>query len=201
MAVFSNMLIAIDLDGVLSDTLAAFIAFHNETYSTKLERKHFHSDRYWEIVGETKEVFAKKFDHFTETSYFQEIQPVKDAISAITYLAQHHQLIVITARQTELAKKTNEWIAKHFPNKFKDVYVINHAVFAKKGMTMRKGELCQKLGVDILVEDSLENANECVSERTKILLLDMLWNQGNLQEGIYRILSWKHVANHHLLIS
>jgi uncharacterized HAD superfamily protein len=187
------MLIAIDLDGVLADTLAAFISFHNEMYGTTFIKEHFHSDRYWEITGETKEVFTAKFDQFIETPYFQNIEPLQDAFDIVSSLARDHQLIVITARQTELAGKTNTWIKKHFSKKFQQVHVINHAAFAKKGKTMTKKEICQKLGVDILIEDSLENARECVSDKTKVLLLDTLWNQGKLPKGVVRVPSWKDI--------
>lgn len=184
-------LIAVDLDGVLSDTLSAFIQFHNEVYKTALARNHFYSDYYWEVLNEEKEITIAKFQHFTKTHHFQNIQPVKGAIKAITFLAKHHQLIVITARGQELAEETNTWIRRHFPNKFKDIHVINHALFAKTGKTVSKGELCQKLNVDIVIEDNLHHAHDCVSDTTRVFLINQLWNKGALSKGISRVNSWK----------
>lgn len=192
-------LIAVDLDGVLSDTLSSFIQFHNEVYKTNLTKKHFHSEYYWEILNESKEETIRKFDQFTKTLHFDDIQPISGAKGVTTKLSTDHDVIVITARQIELTEQTKKWIKRHFPKTFKNVHVINHALLAKKGKTISKGELCRELGVDIIIEDSLHHAQDCKSDKTSVIILDQLWNKGDLSEGIYRVNSWQEIPSHPLL--
>jgi 5'(3')-deoxyribonucleotidase len=120
-------LIAFDLDGVLADTLSSFIQFHNDRYYTQLTPKDFHSEYYWEVLQEPKEETLKKFDHFAQTNYFTNIQPIRGAKETIEIISQQYDVIVITARQLRHKKQTIDWIEKHFPNNFKDIYVIQNA--------------------------------------------------------------------------
>lgn len=187
------MLIAIDLDEVLVDTLSGVIAFHNATYGTSLEKKHFFSYRWWEVWGGTREESIDKFLLFAKSDYFTNLQPLEDALASIEALAKDHTLIVITSRQNELEVSTKQWITKHFPQKFKEVYIINHADWSKGGKTTTKLELCQRLGVEVLIEDNLEYANECASSTAKVFLLDYPWNQGKTKKGVLRVTSWQEI--------
>jgi uncharacterized HAD superfamily protein len=190
------MLIAVDLDEVLAETLSAFVAFHNQTYNTHFAPENFHSYKWWEVLGEKREHVVDKFLAFAQTHQFQEMPPLPEAVDAITFLAKKHELIVLTSRQSELEEKTKLWIEKHFPKKFKEIYITNHPDWAKGGKTMTKVAVCQRLHIEVLIEDSLDYAQECVSDRTTVFLLNHPWNQGKEQKGIVRVHSWKELLNH-----
>ena len=85
-------------------------------------------------------------------------------------------------------------IEKYFPNKFKDIFVTNHPMWAKTGTALTKADICKKHNVDILIEDNLDYAKETVSEKTKVLLLDYKWNRGELPKGIKRMFSWQDIV-------
>jgi len=193
------MTIGVDLDDVLADTMGPLIRFHNDTYGTKLQREHFLSPRWWEVWGGTRDQSVNKFFEFTETLHFKDLQPLEEAIEAIDELSKKHELIVITSRQTEFITETKRWIKAHFPGKFRDIFVTNHAHWAKTGTSMTKLEVCQKENVDVLIEDNLEYAVECAIENTKVLLLDAPWNQGKLPKNVHRVFSWKEVVSHEVL--
>ena len=49
--------------------------------------------------------------------------------------------------------------------------------------------------VELIIEDSLETAEECASSGLRVLLFDCPWNQNsNLPEGIMRVKSWKEIV-------
>ena len=189
------MLIAIDLDEILAETLEGVILFHNKTYDTALSTKDFHSYRWWEVWGGTREEAVNKFLQFTKSDFFKKLLPFKDAVDAVSLLAQKHELIVLTSRQTELETETREWIKKYFPNKFKSVHVLNHADWATKGKTLTKKEVCKKLGVNVLIEDNLDYANECAAENVKAFLINYPWNKGECNKGVTRVNSWEEIVN------
>ncbi len=193
------MLIAMDLDEVLAETLTGVISFHNQKYGTGLSKDDFKSYNWWETWGGTRDQVVDKFFEFAQSIYFQEVKPLKDAVDAVSILGMKHELIVLSSRQTELEKQTLEWVEKHFPNKFRDVLVTNHHDWAKSGNTMTKVEVCQKLEVDVLIEDSLSYANECASENTIVFLLDYSWNMGKMKKNIIRVKSWGEILKHPIL--
>lgn len=193
------MVIGIDFDDVLADTVGQLIEFHNDVYGTTLTRDQFHSPRWWEVWGGTRDQSVKKFFEFKDTSHFKNVQPVEYAIDAIDELSKNHTLVVITSRQIEFVEETNDWIKKHFPNKFKDIFLANHAHWALSGESTTKLEICKKEQVNILIEDNLEYAEECAEEGIQVLLLDTPWNQGKLPDNVYRVHSWKEIVTHEIL--
>ena len=82
------MLIAIDLDEVLADTLTSLIKYHNNEYDTSFRRADFFSYSWWEVWGGTREESIEKFMQFSRTELFTSIQPILHAISAIRELSK-----------------------------------------------------------------------------------------------------------------
>jgi uncharacterized HAD superfamily protein len=187
------MLIAIDLDEVLTDFTSNFIEFHNKKYGTSLKRKDFVNYRYWDILGITKEEAIRRVYEFYETDSFQNMPPLTGSKEALISLKKKHKLIIITSRPDDIVKITEKWVDKFFPETFSKLYFTNH--LPKNGIPRKKEDVCSKLGVDILIEDVLEFAVGCASEKTKVLLLTCPWNEKyKLLKGIYRVKSWKEIV-------
>ena len=188
------MKIGIDLDEVLADLLPALIEYHNATYGTSLVREQFQSYRFWETWGGTREEAIKKVYDFHETPYFRNICPVAGSQEAIAILNQNHDLLIVTSRPFDFAEATREWIAQHFPNGFSDVFFANH--YSQNGPSTTKKQICDSVGVDILIEDSIEYALECLNPKRRVLLLDCPWNRSfGFHQGIYRVNSWKGILD------
>ena len=50
--------------------------------------------------------------------------------------------------------------------------------------------------INLIIEDNLSYAIECIAPHRKILLFDRPWNQADkLPNGIIRVHSWKEIAN------
>lgn len=188
------MKIGIDLDEVLADFLPALIEYHNTTYGTFLVRDQFQSYRFWETWGGTREEAIQKVYDFYKTSYFRNMKSVAGSQEAVSVLKQNNDLLVVTSRQDDVAEATKEWIAQHFPNVFSDVLFANH--YSQNGSSTTKKQICDSVGVDVLIEDSPEYALECLNPKRKVLLLDYPWNRGfELPQGIYRVNSWKEILD------
>lgn len=188
------MIIGIDLDEVIADSLNSFLEFHNDTYGTSLTRKQFYCYEVWKILGEAPEETIQKFYDFYKTHYFDNVKPVAGSVEGIEKLSKNHKLMVITARPKNISKKTEKWLDKYFTDKFSAIHFTNS--YSLQGEEIKKSELCQKLEVDVLIEDSPYNAKECISNKTKIILLDRPWNETEkVKTGISRVYSWKEIAD------
>jgi len=61
----------------------------------------------------------------------------------------------------------------------------------------KKSDLCLKLGVEVLVDDCLEFAEECADKGIKVLLLDSPWNQtDSLPKNVKRMKNWDEIVAH-----
>jgi len=188
------MKIGFDLDEVLADFLPALIEYHNATYGTSLMREQFYVYKPWEIWGGTKEDTIQEVYDFHKTSYFKNIEPIIYAQEAVNILKRDNELIIITSRQDDIAEETREWVAQHFPDSFSDIFFTNN--YSQNGRSRSKKQVCDSSDVDILIEDSLDYALECLSPKRKVFLLDCPWNKSfELAQGISRVYSWKEIVD------
>ena len=187
------MKIGIDLDEILADFLSAIIKYHNLTYGTKLERGQFSSYGFWKTWGGTKEEAIQKVCDFYKTPFFKNIQPVSGAKKAISTLRQNNDLFIVTSRHDDVIDQTMKWVEGHFPNTFTDIYFANN--YFQGGASKTKVQICDEIGANILIEDSMEYALECVNSKRKVFLLDYPWNQcPELPQGISRFSSWDEIV-------
>ena len=93
------MLIAVDLDDVLADTVNAVVSFHNETYGTTLTREDFISPHWEDVWGGTRAESVNKFLEFTRSPYFTDVSPIAGSQRAIASLKKSHELVIVTSRQ------------------------------------------------------------------------------------------------------
>jgi len=187
------MHIGVDLDSVLADTMMPLIKWHNDVYKTNFvfsDYTDYNLSLIWNCSP--KEVVKKMFI-FYQSPHFKFSLPIKGAKQAISYLLKKHRLTLITARPYDIETHSKEWLKKHFPNKFKAIHHTNWVIDHGKVIS-KKSEICIKTGVEVMIEDGLEFANDCASAGIKVILLDMPWNQTQiLHKNIKRVYSWKEI--------
>ena len=187
------MIIGVDLDEVLADTLSAIIKFHNEVYGTELEKGDFNSYRFQEIWGGTRQEAIKKVYRFQSTNYSRNVKPVPGSIEGIKKLKEGNELILITSRPHDVKNQTLTWLSHYFPGAFSRVFFTDAYSLTKRGR--RKSEICHKMGVDILVDDLLSCSFDCASEGIQVFLLNKPWNQGKeLPVLITRCKNWEEIV-------
>ncbi|MBI4896430.1 MAG: hypothetical protein HY832_02680 [Candidatus Aenigmarchaeota archaeon] len=189
------MLIGVDVDDVLVDFVTPFVEYMNKTYGTSLTRDHVVAFDVWDILGGSKEEAKKKIHEFYETKSFKELQPMQEALSGVKYLSEKHTLVVITSRSPHLSSLTTEWIKQYFPNTFSNIYFTGH--WMNPEIKMKKADVCAQLHVDVMIEDSLEYAQECAEKGTTVLLVDAPWNQAyHLPAQVVRTRGWEEILNY-----
>jgi len=185
------MKIGVDLDDVLLDCNTSLALFHNERYGTSYERKDILSwqlEHTWDCTPE--EVIARVKEWYGSMEHL-ESRPVPGAIATVAKLAGVHELHVITSRPMNTKDLTHAWLDKHFPNQFEQVHLTSHF----EPGTGSKAGICRKLGVSVLVEDSLLHARDVAAIGTTVLLLDCPWNQESVSGGIIRVSTWEDIFN------
>jgi uncharacterized HAD superfamily protein len=188
------MKIAVDIDNVLSETMRNIVDFHNSTYNTSFKRDDFLHHGLWKTWGGTRDEAVAKIEKFFKTHHFDNIKPVLGAKDGVSFLKNDHDLCIITSRPDSIKEKTREWICKHFPEKFNDIHLSDYYDSSKKYKS--KGEICEDLDIDILIEDCIEYALGCAGKSTQVLLFDHPWNQtDNLPKNIHRVHSWEEIKN------
>lgn len=99
----------------------------------------------------------------------------------------------MTAKPDYLREKTQIWLNKHYGDVFKEINFIGEFHANQNGHKKSKGELCDEIGVDIFIEDSMANARNIARLHRPVLLIDSPWNQGELPDNVRRVSGWREV--------
>lgn len=190
-----SRIIGLDLDEVLLDFNNAFCAYHNRVYGTNICRNDLTVFEYADILNCSKEEAVKRVVDFYATPEHLNAVPVLGAVEAIKKLKDNNTLIIITSKPETLRGATSEWIDKYFPNSFKNIVFTNH--FSGNGIRRSKGDVCKEMGVDIFVDDNLENVENVLGVGISALLFNAPWNQCDNQydakHPIVRVNSWQEI--------
>ncbi|MDP3874906.1 MAG: hypothetical protein Q8Q22_00080 [bacterium] len=185
------MKIGFDLDDVLLGFFDALHPYCNSRYGISCHRKDLTSydlAKLWRVSE--KEAINRVFDFYSSLE-FQNTLPVNGAVEGIKKIKQYHHLSIITARPEELKDKTLEWLNQHFLGMFDNIYFVNHYGSDQR---RNKGEVCNEFGVEIFVDDSLENVDDVANFGIPALLFDAPWNQGEVKPPITRVYSWDEIV-------
>ena len=186
------MKIGVDLDDTLSQTMSAIVNFHNNTYGTNLVLEKLKDGASYKSWGGTLEDDIKKIHDFHLSPYGLDLPTVKGAYEVLKKLKKNNELYIITARNDDIRKDTEEWVNKNYPNIFTGIYFTNH--FANNSATTTKRKVCDDLDIDIFIDDNLQYVIDCIKQNRKAYLMDYPWNEnGKLPEGVKRIYSWKEI--------
>ena len=178
------MNIAVDIDDTLLDFVRNYILFCNEKYNINMQREDF----------KTYSFDSEKINEFYKTELFRKLSPFPNAAKVIDTLGKKNNLVIITSRPDELYSETIKQIVWNFPAAFSDVFFsINHYTKAENsGKT--KAEICKEKEINLIIEDSLEYAKQCVEKGIDAILLDAPWNQNGIVEGVTRVDDWKKIG-------
>lgn len=186
------MIIAIDLDDTLADSLTSFIEFHNENYKTLIKFNDFTAYTLNEIIGLPREEEMKRLEAFDNSKYYDKIKPIKGAVEAISELSKKHKIIIITSRPEKFERKTRNWVEKNFHG-IKEIFFIRKVYHET---ARNKAEICKEIGAKLLIDDNLDNVLDCEKAGIQAILIDYPWNQYNPPgKLIKRVKSWKEMIN------
>lgn len=190
-------IIAVDLDEVLAETFRALLK--------KKKWKFFGTKISWDEAISYKLREVPKFNLTKKRAIFiyvrfllwawlrTKIAPVVWAKTKLKeFKKKGYKFHVVTARHFLLRFATGLWLCKNYRHIFQSVVFANF--FTR--FSTKKSEICKKLWATMIIEDNLENAEECAKEWIKVYLLDKPWNQNydkKKHKGIIKVNSWADI--------
>lgn len=191
-----SLTVGIDLDEVLANLVESVLEHYHERTGRRFRREDMESYNFWDLWGGTREQAIEVVHDFFSSDRFADVRPVQGAVEAIEVLSRQHGLVIVTARPKSIEDETRRWVAGHFGESFQGVHLANH--FSKEGEELKKSSICRQLEVDLMIEDSLEHAEDCAERGIPVVLLESPWNSNQpAPAGIIRAGSWSEIS--HLL--
>lgn len=194
-----HLRVAVDVDEVLGSFLSSLNAFIAEQHFLKYDISEYHVYDFMKIWGCSQVEANDRVHAFFESEHFKDgIVPIPGAQGSLLRLAKFCDLVIVTSRQHVIRTQTLDWIERHYPGIFSDVYFGNH--FALEGEARPKSEICRSIGAEILIDDNPRYAVECAHQDIEVLLFDhnygYPWSKtvdGPVHALITRVQSWQEV--------
>lgn len=139
------MHLGIDLDDVLADLIGGLIRLHADMHGVRLDREQVTG---WDVFPE--DVHRRMMD-----GGYAALAPLPGARDFLRELrTDGHRLTIITYRSPRVQDLSRTWLDRHFPELWDGLVCTGGG----------KVESCRRLGVDLLVDDSLHQAPAVVRE-------------------------------------
>lgn len=163
--------VAVDVDEVLGRFVYSLNMFCKEKYQMEYQVGDYWIYEFAKIWGCSPEQSNHIVHEFFDSPHFNEGIPViPGAYDALIRLSRSCDLVVVTSRQHVIQDVTLDWIDKHYPGVFSEVYFGNH--FALQGTSRKKSDICRSIGARVLIDDNPTYAMECAAAGIQVLLYD-----------------------------
>lgn len=183
------MKIGIDIDGVVADFFKKFLEFYNKKTGNNILIENWVTYNFWDFLPITKEEGWELMNEFYLLDDFDEMPLIEGAKEAILQLSKENEVYIITARPLKWGEKTKRFFDKHFPGeKIKLIYCRDD-----KDKVIYKREICNNLGINILIEDYRDIALQCAEIGVRVILLDSLYNKNIRHENVIRAKNWNEI--------
>ena len=162
--------IALDLDGVLADTMRLWLVIWNKRFGEKLTYEDLIEWDFWKRLNITEGEFMKIMNEAWRM--WTRMPPTEPSLSEkVSRLRSIGRIDIVTARPKETEQYALKWLKKHkIPY---DDYVW-----------IRSSRVKAKLNYDVFIDDSPLLVDGCVMHRKILLLYDRPWNR-EIREDLY----------------
>lgn len=186
--------IAVDIDDVLVDHYEALVEFHNGKYGTAHTVDDYISDHWSLVWGTDKEETERRAREFAELGVANR-KLKAGARDALQALHQRYDLAIVTVRRKVNVEPTLAWVADELPGLFKDVRFVP---IWEDANTPTKAAICQELGADYLIDDSLKHCTIAAEVGLHAVLFgNYAWNRADaLPANVTRCHDWAAVAEY-----
>lgn len=175
--------IASDIDDSILDTYSDFKDFCKKYYGLEILPNKSYVE-FWNLFGSEEKTIEviKKYDSLNRTYELNFFNGFKEAFN---FLKQNYNFsYLITSRNYDDKKKTLDFFKKNIKNFDLDI------CYTRDEVDRRKSLICQRLGVEKIIEDSPSQAFDCAKEGIEVFLFDKPWNQDCNHENIIRVKNW-----------
>jgi uncharacterized HAD superfamily protein len=188
------MKVAFDMDEILAALMHQLNKFHNDQYGTNFVLNDYSSYDLGALWNCSKEEKYARVGNFFDSDYYRQIRPVQGSVKGVEQLRQNHEGLIITARPLYARDSTIAFAENH--HKLQEVYFTGEWHEGEPDFS-DKPLACLALGVNVIVEDNLENALGCASVGVNVALLNCPWNQQNgLPDRITRVNNWLGIVQY-----
>ena len=176
-----KMRIAVDLDGVLADTMVTFCRILNRRHSSQLTVESFISWNAWETAHITKDEFYRTLDE----AWFdwKTIPPTEQNIAEkIGQIHQFGRVDIVTARSRETVPHATLWLRR---------YQVPYDAFVRTESTKSK----VNLDYDLFIDDSPDLMALLTSKLdSNGILYTQPWNKdAPKMSRIFRVQQWDDI--------
>ncbi len=187
--------IGLDIDDVLGDHTEQFISFHHRVYRKRFRFEMFTSYGINQVLKVTPEEAYARLTEFYRSPEFEQITPTLGSQEFVQKITENGDgIFLITGRPRILKDITLSWVLKYFPEIDKKNILFSTEL--RPGPEQLKGQICYKRSIDLIVEDSLEQALDC-AHYSGVVLFNKPWNATNVAfpKSITRVSSWNEAYN------
>lgn len=186
--------IGIDIDGVIGDSDKIFRKYIKKFFGFELKRKDVKSFFYEKVLGIPQKKMSEFWKYFTENRKWLEIPLLTGAKTAIDYLKEKYQLVIITARPESVRELTLEWLKeKNIP--YDRIFFIQE----KKGEKKLQKIFSNGITLKCVIDDRLDVAMDFIKANIRVLLFDYPWNQTKKKMSkdlLIRVKGWQEALSY-----
>ncbi len=178
--------IAFDIDGVVADTMSAFIDIARNEFGINSIRKE-QITTYWleDCLSIDEAVIKAIIERILTDPFGIDLKPMDGAVETLGKLAHRNPIRFVTARPVR--EPIEEWLKSILGSVSRDrIHVI------ATGKHEIKVEVLKELGISFFVEDHLETCQEICQQGLKAIVYDHPWNQG--PTPFLRVKSWQELS-------
>lgn len=192
--------IAIDIDDVLADSAAGFVAFSNAMWGTNLRPEDY--DEHWAQVWQVEnDEVERRATAFHESGVLRRYKSVDTALPVLRRLGKDYDLRIVTSRRLQTRQDTIDWVHEHYPGIFSDDTIHFAGIWDTiddQSIHQTKGEVIGGIGAHFLIDDQLKHCRAVAdSGRTALLFGNYTWNQTDtLADTINRVADWSAVEEY-----
>ncbi|MCB9819882.1 hypothetical protein H6796_01075 [Candidatus Nomurabacteria bacterium] len=189
--------IAIDVDDVLAENAAGFVAFSNQRWGTSLGVGDY--DEHWaKMWGVDNAEVERRSAEYSSSNVISGYGHIGGAYDVLKRLSKNHHLVIATSRNLQMKSDTLMWIDEHFPGIFNSSTIHFAGIWdeiTEESHNMTKADLITQINADVLIDDQLKHCIAVAeSGRHSILFGDYEWNKSeNLPDKVLRCLNWMEV--------
>ena len=173
--------VAVDLDGVLADTMAACCKIINREHSTHFEVSSFVDWEAWKIANITKDEFFRSLDDAWLA--WHEIPPTEERLAEkVGKLSEFSMVDVVTGRSSKTVASAKSWLKEQG---------IRFNSFVRTNSGMDK----VKLDYDVYIDDSPElmSSLSLMSDCYGVLYTQPWNSKLPAMPRVYRVDSWSQI--------
>ncbi len=200
----SKPILAIDIDDTVTASTEAWRKHANRRAGIDLGPEQYqvrdgywgYYDRVWQRNGVSHLVTFDEIDAELAASQ-AEIVVLDKAKEAIGQLSEKYQILFVTSRNLIQKPATLLWFKQHFPTQKYKIYFTQKADKPKSGSKGEpKGQLCQRLGAQILIDDHIEHCESAKSFGLEAILFgDYGWHT-HKPDGIVNCQDWPAIMEY-----